>query len=47
MFVQLLFGTDFEVLKEGRVVQLYKFSWHVFQGKKLGQLGVVSYFSWF
>jgi hypothetical protein len=44
--VQLLFGTDFEVMKEGRVVKQCGFSGHFFQGKKLGLLGAVSYFSW-
>jgi hypothetical protein len=34
--VKLLFGTDFKVLKEGRDVQQYRFSGHVFQGRKLG-----------
>jgi hypothetical protein len=34
--VQLLFGTDFKVLEEGRVVQQYEIFGHIFQGKKLG-----------
>jgi hypothetical protein len=45
MFVQLLFGTYFEVLKEGKSVQQYGFFGHRFRGRNLGLLGAVSYFS--
>jgi hypothetical protein len=46
LFVQLLFGTNFEVLKEGKSIQQYGFSGHKNRDINLGLLGVVSYFSW-